>query len=34
MKFPIFKNKSELEDSEWSKYFLYIYGEIPNTGIQ
>jgi len=32
MKFPIFKNKSELEDSEWSKYFLYIYGEIPNTG--
>jgi len=31
MKFPIFKNKSELENSIWSKYFLHIYGEIPDN---
>lgn len=31
MKFPVFKNKSELEKSEWSKYFIYIYGEIPDN---
>ena len=31
MKFPIFKNKSELENSKWSNYFIHIYGEIPDT---
>ena len=29
MKFPVFKNKNELENSIWSKYFIHIYGEIP-----
>jgi len=32
MKFPIFKNKSELENSKWSNYFIHIYGKIPDTG--
>jgi hypothetical protein len=31
MKLPIFKNKSELENSIWSKYFIHIYGEIPDS---
>lgn len=31
MKFPIFKNKYELENSIWSKYFIHIYGEIPDS---
>jgi hypothetical protein len=31
MIFPIFKNKYELENSEWSKYFLHVYGEIPSS---
>ena len=31
MRFPVFKNKSELENSEWSKYFIHIYGEIPDS---
>jgi hypothetical protein len=31
MKFPVFSSKSELENSIWSKYFLHIYGEIPDS---
>lgn len=31
MKFPIFSNKQELEKSIWSKYFIHIYGEIPDS---
>ena len=31
MKFPVFSNKNELKNSIWSKYFLHIYGEIPDS---
>jgi hypothetical protein len=31
MKFPVFSSKSELENSIWSKYFIHIYGEIPDS---
>lgn len=31
MKFPVFFNKNELENSIWSKYFIHIYGEIPDS---